>query len=301
MRIFWHQTPRHTPDCAVQSLLSCTLQALLKIESFSGPIRSGELRYHWVDHPIRSIVVAANTAVILGDVDAALNLCVTRIYLENPSWAAWIFAESEWLLLSHVGTAILLRVRKTLASFHYRYRVVIESARGALMSGGECFIAEGVYIAVQRLFGETDPALPWQDENDIFAEIGLTCDTHWASSIFCEAEFPIQAECRFVGVPKVVQDRLVVARRLKQVAAGVVVHSLSGARRMSKRHMVQESAPLSLILCPSGVGVLVVTMKCKRAARRANSLMLIGTLLMLALGVWSADGFAIRTMGSSPW
>lgn len=75
-------------------------------ESFLEPIRSGEVQYLWVEHPIRSIVVAGATAVILGDVHAELRAGGARIALKNQTLATWVFAESKWLLLSHVGTAV---------------------------------------------------------------------------------------------------------------------------------------------------------------------------------------------------
>lgn len=76
------------------------------LQEFLAPIRNGEVQYRRVDHPIHSVTVVDTTAVIVGDVNAELSLQDEQITLRNRIVATWVYEETGWLLLSHVGTAL---------------------------------------------------------------------------------------------------------------------------------------------------------------------------------------------------
>lgn len=76
------------------------------LESFLAPIRHGLIRYHWVDHPVRSITVIGATAVVTGDVKAGLSVRCEQVVLQNRIIATWVYDKEDWLLLSHAGVAV---------------------------------------------------------------------------------------------------------------------------------------------------------------------------------------------------
>lgn len=75
-------------------------------ESFLGALRSGDVLYERVEHPIHSCVVVENTAVISGEVHAELSVEGVSVTLRNHVVATWIRETAEWSLLSHVGVPL---------------------------------------------------------------------------------------------------------------------------------------------------------------------------------------------------
>ncbi|MFF2318331.1 nuclear transport factor 2 family protein [Arthrobacter sp. NPDC058097] len=52
-------------------------------------LRSGALRYHRIDHPVDNIVLAGDTALVIGEMNAQLTVNGTTKALNNSALAVW--------------------------------------------------------------------------------------------------------------------------------------------------------------------------------------------------------------------
>ncbi|WP_063002313.1 nuclear transport factor 2 family protein [Nocardia mikamii] len=76
------------------------------LDSYVEKLRSGHYVYHHIDHPVRGVVVAGDTAVVVGEMHADLTAGGVRKKLANRALAVWVRDRDRWLLLAYQPTVI---------------------------------------------------------------------------------------------------------------------------------------------------------------------------------------------------
>ncbi|WP_431969828.1 nuclear transport factor 2 family protein [Nocardia sp. bgisy134] len=76
------------------------------LDSYLDKLRSGHYVYHRIDHPVTRIVVADDTAVVLGEMHADITAGGVRKQLANRALAVWVREGAGWLLLAYQPTVI---------------------------------------------------------------------------------------------------------------------------------------------------------------------------------------------------
>jgi uncharacterized protein (TIGR02246 family) len=74
------------------------------LQSYLDKCRSGHYVYHRVEHPVTRIVVAGDTALVLGEMNADLTAGGVRKQLRNSSLAVWVRGEGGWALIGYQPT-----------------------------------------------------------------------------------------------------------------------------------------------------------------------------------------------------
>ena len=69
-------------------------------------MKTGFYSYHRVDHPIDRVVVAGDTAYVLGEMHAAITANGVDKMLANASLAVWVRADEGWRLLTFQATVL---------------------------------------------------------------------------------------------------------------------------------------------------------------------------------------------------
>jgi uncharacterized protein (TIGR02246 family) len=72
--------------------------------SYVEQCRSGYYVYHRIDHPVSRIVVAGDTALVLGEMHADLTAGGVRKQLHNSSLAVWVREGGSWKLIGYQPT-----------------------------------------------------------------------------------------------------------------------------------------------------------------------------------------------------
>ncbi|MFI5538815.1 nuclear transport factor 2 family protein [Nocardia sp. NPDC051900] len=75
-------------------------------DSYLEKLRTGHYRYHRIDHPVTRVVVAADTAIVVGEMHAEITAAGVRKTLANRVLAVWVYENDEWLLLAFQPTVI---------------------------------------------------------------------------------------------------------------------------------------------------------------------------------------------------
>ncbi len=76
------------------------------LPSYLAKCRSGHYVYHRIEHPVERIVVAGDTAVVVGEMHADLTAGGVRKTLANRSLAVWTRTGSGWRLLAFQPTVL---------------------------------------------------------------------------------------------------------------------------------------------------------------------------------------------------
>lgn len=76
------------------------------LDSYREKIESGFYDYHRIDHPVHRIVVAGDTAYVLGEMHAEVTAGGTEKTLHNASLAVWTRTSDGWRLLTYQSTVI---------------------------------------------------------------------------------------------------------------------------------------------------------------------------------------------------
>jgi ketosteroid isomerase-like protein len=76
------------------------------LDSYVEKLRSGHYVYHHIDHPVSRVVVAGDTAVVVGEMHADLTAGGVRKKLANRALAVWARDRDRWLLLAYQPTVI---------------------------------------------------------------------------------------------------------------------------------------------------------------------------------------------------
>lgn len=74
------------------------------LTSYIGKIESGHYVYHHIDHPVNDVIVAGDTAIVVGSMKADITAGGTRKRLDNTSIAVWHHDGERWLLLAYQPT-----------------------------------------------------------------------------------------------------------------------------------------------------------------------------------------------------
>jgi ketosteroid isomerase-like protein len=67
-------------------------------------LRSGALRYHRIDHPVENIVLAGDTALVVGQMTADLTVNGTTKTLNNSALAVWTREAGSWKFIAYQPT-----------------------------------------------------------------------------------------------------------------------------------------------------------------------------------------------------
>jgi ketosteroid isomerase-like protein len=74
------------------------------LESYLRKCSEGFYVYHRIDHPIDKVVIAGDTALVFGQMQADLSAAGSRKQLDNVSIAAWVRTVAGWKLLAYWPT-----------------------------------------------------------------------------------------------------------------------------------------------------------------------------------------------------
>lgn len=74
------------------------------LDSYLARCRAGYYVYHRVDHPITRLVIAGDTALVLGEMNADLTAGGVRKQLRNSSLAVWVRDGGTWKLIGYQPT-----------------------------------------------------------------------------------------------------------------------------------------------------------------------------------------------------
>jgi uncharacterized protein (TIGR02246 family) len=74
------------------------------VESYLDKCRAGHYVYHRIDHPVEQVVVAGDTAVVVGQMNATITARGKRKELVNNSIAVWVRQDGTWRLLAYQPT-----------------------------------------------------------------------------------------------------------------------------------------------------------------------------------------------------
>ncbi|AKJ08522.1 ketosteroid isomerase [Streptomyces incarnatus] len=78
--------------------------ALDTLSSYLDKCKNGYYVYHQIDHPIDTITVVGDTAVVIGEMNADLTAGGVRKQLANRSLAVWTRVDGTWKFLAYQPT-----------------------------------------------------------------------------------------------------------------------------------------------------------------------------------------------------
>jgi hypothetical protein len=76
------------------------------LESYLAKVRAGYYLYHSIDHPVETIVVCGDTAVVLGEMNASITAGGVQGQIHNKALAVWVCDEGDWKLLGYQPTPL---------------------------------------------------------------------------------------------------------------------------------------------------------------------------------------------------
>ena len=76
------------------------------LDSYREKLRAGYYVYHRIDHPVDRILVAGDTAVVVGEMHADITAGGIRKTLANKALAVWVREDGRWLLLAYQPTVL---------------------------------------------------------------------------------------------------------------------------------------------------------------------------------------------------
>lgn len=74
------------------------------VDSYLDKCRSGFYVYHQIEHPVDEVLLAGDTAVVVGQMNAHITAGGKRKQLVNNSIAVWVKDNGTWLLLAYQPT-----------------------------------------------------------------------------------------------------------------------------------------------------------------------------------------------------
>ena len=74
------------------------------LETYVEKCKSGFYVYHHIDHPIDTITIVGDAAVVIGEMNADLTAGGVRKQLANRALAVWVRVDSTWKLLAYQPT-----------------------------------------------------------------------------------------------------------------------------------------------------------------------------------------------------
>ena len=72
--------------------------------SYLEKCRAGYYVYHRIEHPVSQVVIAGDTALVLGEMNADLTAGGVRKQLRNSCLAVWVRGEGGWTLIGYQPT-----------------------------------------------------------------------------------------------------------------------------------------------------------------------------------------------------
>lgn len=70
------------------------------LNSYLRKCREGHYVYHSIEHPIETITIVGDTAVVVGEMNATITAGGVRKVLANRALAVWVRASDGWKLLA---------------------------------------------------------------------------------------------------------------------------------------------------------------------------------------------------------
>jgi ketosteroid isomerase-like protein len=80
--------------------------AVDSLDSYRGKVETGYYVYHRIDHPIDRIVVAGDTALVVGEMHADITAGGVRKTLANRALAVWVRGDGGWRLIAYQPTVL---------------------------------------------------------------------------------------------------------------------------------------------------------------------------------------------------
>ncbi|GGG16280.1 hypothetical protein GCM10007304_33010 [Rhodococcoides trifolii] len=74
------------------------------VASYVNKVETGFYVYHRIDHPTEDVLVAGDTAVVVGEMNASITANGKDKELVNNSIAVWVRENGTWLLLAYQPT-----------------------------------------------------------------------------------------------------------------------------------------------------------------------------------------------------
>ena len=75
------------------------------LDSYLKKCENGDYVYHRIDHPIDTVTVIGDAAVVIGEMHADMTAGGVRLQLANRSTAVWLRIDGTWKLLAYQATA----------------------------------------------------------------------------------------------------------------------------------------------------------------------------------------------------
>ncbi|MFE4545478.1 nuclear transport factor 2 family protein [Arthrobacter sp. NPDC056727] len=76
------------------------------LATYVAKLRSGELRYHWIEHEIENLVISGDTALVLGKMVAKVSVNETDKSLNNASLSVWTKVAGDWKFIAYHPTPL---------------------------------------------------------------------------------------------------------------------------------------------------------------------------------------------------
>jgi ketosteroid isomerase-like protein len=76
------------------------------LDSYREKVEGGFYVYHRIDHPIDKIVVAGDTALVIGEMHADITAGGVRKSLANRCLAVWVRGDGRWRLIAYQPTVL---------------------------------------------------------------------------------------------------------------------------------------------------------------------------------------------------
>jgi hypothetical protein len=74
------------------------------LETYLAKLRGGSLRYHRIEHPVESILVLGDSALVLGSMNAELTVSGVTKTLNNTCLAVWTRITGSWKFIAYQPT-----------------------------------------------------------------------------------------------------------------------------------------------------------------------------------------------------
>jgi ketosteroid isomerase-like protein len=76
------------------------------LESYLHKCRTGHYVYHRIAHPVEKVVIAGDTAIVVGEMQADITAGGKDLHLNNSSLAVWVRGDGAWKLLAYQPTVL---------------------------------------------------------------------------------------------------------------------------------------------------------------------------------------------------
>lgn len=74
------------------------------LASYLDKCAQGLYRYHRIEHPVSDIVVVGDVGLVIGEMQADLDIHGRPVQLDNTSLAVWVREDEAWKLLAYRPT-----------------------------------------------------------------------------------------------------------------------------------------------------------------------------------------------------